>query len=202
MESVIIDLIQRFGYLAIGLLIAVENIFPPIPSEVILTLGGFLTVQAGLDYWLVVVSATLGSLIGAIILYNVGRLIRPESLRKLLSSGWGRVLRLSMADLHRASHWFATKGTWTVFFCRFIPILRSLISIPAGAAKMRQGLFLMLTALGSAIWNALLVWLGALTGEAWQDILPLIKSYSLFIWFFIGLAGLILISYHFWSRRK
>jgi len=201
-QNFIIEFINQFGYLAIGLLIAVENIFPPIPSEVILTLGGFMTVYAGLNFWLVVLSATIGSLTGAVILYNVGRLITPESLRKLLFGNLGRVLRLKMADIHRASHWFATQGTWTVFFCRFIPILRSLISIPAGAAKMHRVIFLVLTALGSMIWNAILVWLGALAGESWANNLQLINTYSRLIWVLIGLAGLIFLLYRLYSQRK
>ena len=132
MESVITGLVSRFGYWGVLLLIAVENIFPPIPSEVILTFGGFLTTCTEMTPPGVILFSTLGSVAGAIVLYGVGRLLAPQRLEALLSGRVGRVLKMESADVHKASDWFAAHGWPSVFYCRCIPILRSLISIPAG----------------------------------------------------------------------
>ena len=134
MESVITGLVSRFGYWGVLLLIAVENIFPPIPSEVILTFGGFLTTCTEMTPPGVILFSTLGSVAGAIVLYGVGRLLAPQRLEALLSGRVGRVLKMESADVHKASDWFAAHGWPSVFYCRCIPILRSLISIPAGMA--------------------------------------------------------------------
>ena len=139
MESVITGLVSRFGYWGVLLLIAVENIFPPIPSEVILTFGGFLTTCTEMTPPGVILFSTLGSVAGAIVLYGVGRLLAPQRLEALLSGRVGRVLKMESADVHKASDWFAAHGWPSVFYCRCIPILRSLISIPAGMAGMRPG---------------------------------------------------------------
>ena len=136
MESVITGLVSRFGYWGVLLLIAVENIFPPIPSEVILTFGGFLTTCTEMTPPGVILFSTLGSVAGAIVLYGVGRLLAPQRLEALLSGRVGRVLKMESADVHKASDWFAAHGWPSVFYCRCIPILRSLISIPAGMAGM------------------------------------------------------------------
>ncbi|MFR5628957.1 MAG: DedA family protein, partial [Ruthenibacterium lactatiformans] len=162
MESVITGLVSRFGYWGVLLLIAVENIFPPIPSEVILTFGGFLTTCTEMTPPGVILFSTLGSVAGAIVLYGVGRLLAPQRLEALLSGRVGRVLKMESADVHKASDWFAAHGWPSVFYCRCIPILRSLISIPAGMAGMHPAPFLLLTTVGSLLWNILLVYLGAL----------------------------------------
>ena len=127
MESVITGLVSRFGYWGVLLLIAVENIFPPIPSEVILTFGGFLTTCTEMTPPGVILFSTLGSVAGAIVLYGVGRLLAPQRLEALLSGRVGRVLKMESADVHKASDWFAAHGWPSVFYCRCIPILRSLI---------------------------------------------------------------------------
>ncbi|MFQ9992373.1 DedA family protein [Ruthenibacterium lactatiformans] len=132
MESVITGLVSRFGYWGVLLLIAVENIFPPIPSEVILTFGGFLTTCTEMTPPGIILFSTLGSVAGAIVLYGVGRLLAPQRLEALLSGRVGRVLKMESADVHKASDWFAAHGWPSVFFCRCIPILRSLISIRHG----------------------------------------------------------------------
>ena len=157
MQGWIIQIVNQFGYFGIALLIAVENIFPPIPSEVILTFSGFLTTVTDLKIWGVVLSATVGSVLGAVILYCVGRLISPQRLECLLDGKPGKILHLKKEDIHRAGSWFAKRGSLTVFFCRFIPVVRSLISIPAGMAKMKIGMFLLLTALGTFLCNIVLV---------------------------------------------
>ncbi len=115
MESVITGLVSRFGYWGVLLLIAVENIFPPIPSEVILTFGGCLTTCTEMTPPGVILFSTLGSVAGAIVLYGVGRLLAPQRLEALLSGRVGRVLKMESADVHKASDWFAAHG-WPMCF--------------------------------------------------------------------------------------
>jgi len=151
---------NQFGYCGILLLIAVENIFPPIPSEVILTFGGFLTTCTSMNIWGVILFATVGSVLGAVVLYAVGRYLNYEKLQRWIGGRWGRRLHLKKEDISQAVDWFSRRGASTVFFCRFIPIVRSLISIPAGVAKMNPAKFIILTTAGTLIWNTVLVYLG------------------------------------------
>ena len=156
MESWITSVMEQFGYFGIALLILVENVFPPIPSEVILTFGGFMTTKSELSIFGVVVASTIGSVGGAVILYWIGRILNVERLERIIEK-WGKYLRLTKEDVRKADAWFDKYGPWTVFFCRFIPLIRSLISIPAGMSGMNQWLFLVLTTLGTLIWNLVLV---------------------------------------------
>lgn len=199
MQVWITNIIESYGYLSIALLIAIENIFPPIPSELILTFGGFMTTKTDMNVWLVSLFATFGSVAGAIILYFVGRLLSPQRLEWVINK-FGRILRLKMSDIEKAESWFNKRGGLTVFFCRFIPIIRSLISIPAGMAKMHFGKFLILTTIGTAIWNIVLVNLGAFAGESWQKIDEYMGTYSHIAYVIIGIAfvGFVL----FWFLRK
>ncbi len=189
MEQIVIDIINRFGYVGIGFLIAIENIFPPIPSEVILTFGGFMTTVTAMNVWGVIVAATIGSVVGAIVLYYLGRILNAERLERLFDSKLGKRLHLKKEDVHRAEKWFLRHGNKTVFFCRFIPIVRSLISVPAGTAKMKIGIFLSLTAVGTAIWNTALVFLGKFAGDAWGTVAGYFNIYSvIFAVIFVLLA--------------
>lgn len=170
MQTLIMNIVNSWGYFGIASLIAIENIFPPIPSEVILTFGGFLTLHSQMNILGVIIASTLGSVIGAIILYLLGSLLSKERLYKLVEGKIGKALRFKKEDIDNSEKWFLEKGKYTVFFCRFIPIVRSLISIPAGMTKMNFPFFLLLTFLGSSIWNTVLVSLGAFAGEAWEKI--------------------------------
>lgn len=167
MEQFIVNVMEDFGYPGMALLIAVENLFPPIPSEVILTFGGFLTTRTALDVWWVVAWATLGAVAGALALYGVGRALGGERMNALLGGPWGKRLGFDAEAAARAAGWFEKKGAKTVLFCRCVPILRSLISIPAGMARMNLVRFLLYTTAGSLVWNAALVHLGAAAGESW-----------------------------------
>lgn len=183
MQEFIITMVNHYGYWGIALLIAVENIFPPIPSELILTFGGFMTTLTKMSVWGVAAAATIGSVAGALVLYGIGRWFNRERLERIISGKIGRTLHLKPGDIGRAGQWFAKRGKWTVFFCRFIPIVRSLISIPAGMAQMNLGVFLLLTVLGTAVWNIVLVSLGSFFGTSWQTIVDYVGIYSL-----IGIA--------------
>ena len=178
MEQWMLEIMNSFGYLGIFLLILAENIFPPIPSEVILTFGGFMTTYTRMHVPGVVLSSTAGSLVGAVILYQLGNLLSPERLEHLITGPVGKALRLKKEHIQQAMDWFDSRGNYTVFFCRFIPIVRSLISIPAGMAAMASGRFLWMTALGSFLWNLALVSLGAFAGSSWEKAARYFGNYT------------------------
>ncbi len=178
MDQWILETMSRYGYLGLALLIMAENLFPPIPSEIILTFGGFMTTYTQMHIPGAVLSATVGSVGGAIILYQAGRLLSPDRMEAVLSGRIGKVLRLKKENLQKASAWFDSKGNYTVFLCRFIPIIRSLISIPAGMANMALGRFLWMTVLGSFLWNLALICAGAAAGSSWQKAVEYFGSYT------------------------
>lgn len=178
MEDLILNTINELGYIGIFLLITIENIFPPIPSEVVLTFGGFLTTFSTMSIWKVSVSATMGSVLGAILLYSVGRVLNIERIDSFVDSKIGKKLGLKKEDIKKASKWFNKYENKAVFICRFVPIVRSLISIPAGISKMKMSIFLPLTAIGSFIWNVVLIYLGRVAGEAWHNIVDYMDFYT------------------------
>ena len=200
MEQWIIQMMEEFGYFGVAFLIALENIFPPIPSEIILTFGGFMTTYTSLNVWLVILMATIGSVLGGTVLYGIGRILDAEKLERILSGRIGKILRLKPQDVQRAQNWFARKGNITVFFFRFIPIVRSLISIPAGMMKMKIGSFLLLTTLGTAIWNTVLVWLGVFAGASWEKIVNYLGVYSEAA-LIVLIIGAILFAVFFFNHR-
>lgn len=188
MHETIISLMEQYGYPGILFLIALENIFPPIPSEVILTFGGFLTTYTSLGVPGVVLAATLGSLAGAAVLYGAGALLNKERLKKLAAGRAGKLLGLKPEDVEKADAWFQKKGRRAVFFCRCVPVVRSLISIPAGMSRMELPQFFLYTAAGSLIWNILLVSLGAFMGESWRYIAYLAGEYSHVMLIVLGIS--------------
>lgn len=169
-EQWIINFIEEYGYLGIFLLKALENVFPPVPAEVVLTFGGFMTSYSDLTTTGIIIFSTLGSVTGASILYGIGLLIKPQKIENLIDK-WGYLFRLKKEDFHKATAWFTKYGVWAIFFCRFIPVIRSLISIPAGMFRINFGIFLLLTGLGTFIWNITLVHVGSLVGDSWEKIL-------------------------------
>lgn len=161
------------GYPGILIAMVAENLFPPIPSEIVLPLAGFEVYQGNLTFVLTVLAATLGSLIGALILYAVGRYGGRPAVDR-----WGRVLRVSNADVDRAERWFDRWGDWVVLFSRMVPLVRSVVSIPAGILEMPLIRFIALTALGSMLWNILLVGAGYQLGSRWEEVSALISQFS------------------------
>ncbi len=202
MRELIMTLMEQYGYPGIFLLIAVENIFPPIPSEIILPFGGFLTTYTRLTVFGVVFYSTLGSLAGALVLYGAGRIFNRERLMKLAAGPVGKALCLKPADVAKADGWFLKKGTKTVFFCRFIPIVRSLISVPAGMSRMPMGMFLAYTTAGTILWNMALVSLGAVLGESWGRIAYLVGEYSHIMLIVISISMLSGIIWFYRTRPK
>lgn len=192
MENWITSVMEQFGYVGIFLLIMLENIFPPIPSEVILTFGGFMTTTTNLSVAGVVVTSTLGSVGGAVVLYGVGLLIDIRKVEQIVER-WGHILRLTKNDIHKANGWFSKYGMWTVFFCRFIPLIRSLISLPAGMGHMNFLVFLILTTAGTLIWNIVLVLIGAAVGESWESVVGYMDVYSYIVYGAIALVFIVIV---------
>ena len=192
---------EQFGYLGVAFLIMIENLFPPIPSEVILTFGGFMTTTTELNIPLMIVAATIGAVVGAAILYGIGTLLDVERLDKIVDK-YGNILRITHADIHKADSWFDRYGFWTVFFCRFVPLIRSLISLPAGMANMNFGLFLLFTTIGTVIWNTVLIYLGAAVGSQWETIVHYMDIYSNVAYVILGIIGIAVIIWYIRKRKQ
>jgi len=188
MRELVLELMGEYGNLAVFLLILVENLFPPIPSEVILTFGGVMTVCTDMTPVGVILFSTAGSLAGAVILYSVGRFLPDEVFRKLLCGQIGHLLHFRLEDVDLAKGWFRERGRSAVFLCRLIPIVRSLISIPAGIARMPFVPFLVFTAAGSLLWNTVLVYAGRIAGDSWEKVSAAFGVYSDLFLMIAGIA--------------
>ncbi|MDR7380918.1 DedA family protein [Promicromonospora iranensis] len=159
-----IGLMETLGAPGAGVAIALENLFPPLPSEVILPLAGFTASQGSLVLWHVLIWTTAGSVVGAVLLYALGAWLGRDRLRAIVD----RMPLVPLEDVDKAEAWFNRHGDWAVLIGRLIPIVRSLISIPAGVERMPLGRFLAFTTLGSGFWNTLLVGAGYLLGDQWH----------------------------------
>lgn len=196
----IMTLIDQYGYLAIIFLIALENVFPPIPSEVVLTFTGFLTQTSSLTIWGAILAATAGSILGAIILYGVGRLVSVERLSQFVETRMGRLLRLKQADIERAGNFFKRRGSIAIFYGRFVPVVRSLISIPAGMAEYPFWSFIGLSTLGTLIWNTVLINTGCLAGTHWKLVMSWFEEASMII--LVAIIVISLLGFIYYYRKK
>lgn len=179
-----VNLMETLGGPGAAVAIASENLFPPIPSEIILPLAGFTASQgtftlAGAIFW-----TTLGSVVGALALYVLGRAFGRDRFRAV----WSRLPLVDLDDLDRTEAWFAKHGAKSVFFGRMVPIFRSLISIPAGLEAMPAHLFLLLTAAGSLLWNSIFVVAGYQLGENWHQVEPYADTFQKIV---IGIVVLV-----------
>jgi len=163
-----VDLMDRLGLFGAALAVSLDNFFPPIPSEIILPLAGFAASQGTFSLTGALIATTAGSVFGAIVLYWLGRVFGRDRAAAVFE----RTPLLKLSDLERTEAWFAKHGGKAVFFGRMVPIFRSLISIPAGVEKMNTGTFLLLTTLGSFIWNFIFVYAGFRLGENWDRVEP------------------------------
>ena len=199
MNEFIIHIIEQGGYLGIAFLMLIENVFPPIPSEVIMGLGGVAVSRGTMSFWPLLLAGTTGSTLGNYVWFLIGDKWGYQRLRPLIDR-WGRWLTLEWRDVKQASRFFRRHSQWVVFFLRFSPLLRTMISLPAGLAHMRHGAFLVYTFAGSAVWNALLIlgghWLARYFEESkhWLD------------WLVIGAIALGVVAYLWrvltWKPRK
>lgn len=192
------EIINQYGYLGIALLLAVENIFPPIPSEIVLAFTGFATLNTSLQVVPSIIFATLGALIGALVLYFLGKIISAERLEKILAGKAGKFLHLKPEAIEKSANFFYRHGGPAVFFGRCVPVIRSLISIPAGMTNYPLGKFLALTTLGTLVWNTALIWLGRLAGHAWPHFVSIFETYGRLI---LSLMIVVMLIY-FWLRKK
>lgn len=163
-----VELMERWGGLGAGLAIAAENLFPPVPSEVILPMAGFAARLGDLSLAEAIIGATIGSVVGAWLLYGLGAWLGHERIRKLAL----RIPLLAAEDVDKTTAWFARHGTKAVFFGRMVPLFRSFVSIPAGTERMSAATFTVLTLLGSLVWNSALISAGYALGANWHAIEP------------------------------
>lgn len=201
MQEFIIEVMNRFGYMGICFLITVENLFPPIPSEIILPFGGFMTTYTNLSVWGVIFFSTIGSTVGALLLYRLGRFFTPQKLERMLNTKVCKMLGFKKDDVQKTVDWFDKKGKKAVLFGRCVPIIRSLVSIPAGMAGMELTLFLFYTVIGSTVWNFLLVSLGAALGASWGVIQEGLSAYSQVIKIALWILFAIVVTRTFLKRK-
>lgn len=193
----IADNLAAFGYPGLAALLLIENLFPPIPSELILPLAGFLVSRGDLGFLPAVLAATLGSLLGAYTLYALGLWGgRPLVLR------YGKWLRVKEDDLARAEGWFERYGGSVIFFARMVPGARSIVSVPAGMLQMPLGRFTLLTTLGSAAWNTFLIGAGWFLGDNWQQITNVVDSVSNVVLVILLAAAAVATAIWWWRRGR
>jgi membrane protein DedA with SNARE-associated domain len=188
----IASVIESLGEVGVGLLVALENLIPPIPSEIVLSMAGFLANQGRVNLVLVWVAATAGSVIGAIALYWLGRALGEERLKRWLD----RIPLVDSDDLNTADRWFERHAKSAVLVGRCAPVVRSLVSIPAGANHMKVGLFTVLTAIGSGVWNLIFVGGGYALGSRWQQV----EQYS--SWFNYAIYAFFAVAIGSWLVKK
>lgn len=192
-----LDLVERLGYAGVAFAVALENVFPPIPSEAILPMAGFLVGQGRFTFPAVVLAATIGSVVGALILYALGYFFGEEKLRYLFRK-FGKFALLDEQDLDKAKEWFERHGPRAVLICRLVPIVRSLISVPAGLVKMSLGTFILYTTIGSGIWNTLLITGGWVLGNEWESV----EGYVSYIEYAAIATILAIVATFVWKRRN
>ena len=163
----VVDVIDAIGYVGVALLVALENLFPPIPSEVVLPFAGFTSGRGEANFFGMVVAATVGSLLGAWALYLIAAWVGEPRLRGFLGRH-ERIFRIRAEDLDRADGWFDRHQRSAVLVCRCVPLIRSLVSIPAGFRRMRPLTFTLYTVVGSLVWNTALIGAGHVLGDRWE----------------------------------
>lgn len=191
------DVIDALGYAGVALLIALENLFPPIPSEIVLPFAGFVASDGDANLVGMIVAATIGSLVGAWILYGIAACIGRDRLERFLLR-YGKWLRLTTDDVAKADRWFQNRAVVAVLVGRCIPLIRSLVSIPAGFQRMPLSTFTLYTAIGSAIWNTALITAGYALRENWEDVEPILDV----VQYVVVAAIVAAIVWFVWSRRR
>lgn len=189
--------VENYGLLAIFVTMVLECALLPIPSEVVVPLGGVLAAQHHVALWQVVAVATFANLVGSLIIYLVGLYGGRELILR-----YGRYIRLSVHHLESTERWFQHRGQWTVFFTRMLPGVRSFVSLPAGIARMPLLRFALLTTLGSIPWNLALAYLGYLFGSNWEQLQGYFRQYDLFLLALCACAVLAVIAWGWWHRRR
>lgn len=184
------EIIERLGYLGVALLVAVENVFPPIPSEIVLGFAGYTASRGDTSVVGMVIAATIGSLVGAWALYGLAAGVGPVRLRAIVLR-YGSWLGVSESDLDRAEAWFDRRSRSAVLVCRCVPLIRSLISVPAGFRRMPFSVFTLFTVLGSLVWNTVLVTAGYLLADQWERVLEFTEPFQTVV---VALIGIIVVA--------
>jgi membrane protein DedA with SNARE-associated domain len=164
LTGIVLDAMDSLGALGVGLAILAETVIPPIPSEVVLPIAGYLAQTGRMHVVAVFLAATLGSLVGAALLYELGRVLGPERSRRVL----GRLPLVDVEDVEKTFAWFERHGRSAVLIGRLVPVVRSFVSVPAGVVRMPWPQFLLYTAIGSALWNGLLIGAGMALGTQYE----------------------------------
>lgn len=186
------QIIEDIGLLGVAFLVALESIVPPIPSELVLLLAGFNVDQGSFSFVGAVVAATVGSLIGALVLYALGALVSEERMAWLMHKV-GRFVGFTQKDIDRGFDWFERHGAPVVFFGRLIPLVRSVVSVPAGASRMPLGRFVLWTTLGSAVWNSVWVAIGQVLGDQWEKADAWAGTFQFVVLVVLAMVGIVLI---------
>jgi len=193
----VVDVIDRLGYVGVALLVALENLFPPIPSEIVLPFAGFVARDGRATFLGMLLAATLGSVVGAWVLYGIAAWIGPDRLERFIVR-YGKWLRLTPEDVAKAERWFDRRAVVAVLVGRCVPLIRSLVSIPAGFRRMPFPRFTLYTALGALVWNTLLVGAGYLLRSRWHDVEPVLDV----VQYVVVAVLLVLIVRFVWQRRR
>lgn len=187
------ELIESIGLIGAGIFIAIESIVIPLPSELVLLLSGFNVSIGEFSFFLVWLATTIGSLVGAFALYGIGFAVSREGINNLVAK-FGKYVGIKQRDVDSAFSWFEKYGSFVIFFGRLIPIIRSLVSVPAGLAKMNLLRFSTLTVAGSGLWNALWIYIGIQLGERWRDAEEWAKFFDYAVYALLVLLGIIFIT--------
>lgn len=180
LSTLIIHLIQSSGYLGIFLLMTLESLLLPIPSEVTMPFAGFLSQQGHLIFWVVVLIGAFGNLIGSLIAYAIGFYLEEHIILNLIEK-YGKYILVSKHDYLKAVSWLKKYGNSVAFFSRLLPVVRTFISLPAGLSEMNIWKFSIYTFFGSFIWSALLTYIGFALGSNWDSIHPYFSKFQILI---------------------
>jgi len=192
------DVIERLGAVGVALLVILENVFPPIPSEIVLPFAGFVAQRGDGSVAVMIFAATIGAVIGALVLYGIAAVIGPDRLAMFVAR-FGRWFGVKPADLVRAEQWFDRHAVAAVLLGRCVPLIRSIVSIPAGFRRMSLVPFLLYTALGSLVWNTALIGAGAILGDQWDRVEPYVATLQ---WVVIAVVALFVVRFAVGKFRR
>lgn len=176
----IIFLIEKTTYFGIFLLMTLESVLIPIPSEITMPFSGFLAAQGKLDFWLIVITGTVANLTGSLIAYYIGYILEETVLLGIIKK-YGKFLLITIDDYHKANKWFLKYGDKIIFISRLLPAVRTVISLPAGVFQMNLKKFIIYTTVGCFLWSMFLTYIGVVLGENWRSIESYFRQFEVFV---------------------
>lgn len=195
LSSSIIHLISTTSYFGIFILMSLESLLIPIPSEITMPFAGFLVSLGKLNLFLVIITGTVANLVGSLVAYYIGYFLEETVIINWIKK-YGKFLLLTVEDYEKSRSWFQKYGSGVVFFSRLLPGIRTFISLPAGLAKMNIWKFSFYTFLGSLIWSALLTYIGVYTGENWKSLEPIYRKFE------FAIAGVVIVGILWYINHK